>query len=327
MLILLLGSDEFSKQEYLGQMALARKAEVEVFGSGDELPNLEHFVGQNLFAVPKIFVLKNLISKLAILESSLDRLIQANNLIAIVEEKLDKRLAFSKQLLGHKRVETKNFVLPHGRELDDWIAARTKRHGAQFSPDAVKALASALGRDNAKETKVGGKLVACEEVYNLWQADNEIKKLTDWARGREVMAEDVANLVASNEEIDALKITNAIADNQKQRAMTFLDSFLANQPGADEKAAVIQLNALLSEQFRNVLLVQDFVAAKSSEAEILTATGWKPPRLFVIKKIASKFPVNKVENLLNKLSALDAELKTSAMPPRVLLDLIMAQLF
>ncbi|MCL5009174.1 MAG: hypothetical protein M1400_02420, partial [Patescibacteria group bacterium] len=58
----------------------------------------------------------------------------------------------------------------------------------------------------------------------------------------------------------------------------------------------------------------------------LEITGWKPGRLFVVKKIASRFAAPKVWQTLFKLEALDTELKTSSTPPRVLLDLILSQL-
>ena len=97
--------------------------------------------------------------------------------------------------------------------------------------------------------------------------------------------------------------------------------------GADEKGAIIQLNGLISEQFRNVAMAQDFLSQKKGENQILEITGWKSGRLFVMKKIASKFPAKKVLEFLSKLAALDEELKTSQTPPKVLLDLIVAQLF
>jgi DNA polymerase III delta subunit len=127
--------------------------------------------------------------------------------------------------------------------------------------------------------------------------------------------------------VETLDIANAIAENNKQSALRLIGKFLNQQNQSEEKAAIIHLNALLAEQFRNIYMIQDFLSRKISEKDILEKTAWKTGRLFVIKKIASKFSPKKVMEFLNKLQFLDEELKTSSTPPKVLLDLIVSQLF
>jgi DNA polymerase III delta subunit len=95
---------------------------------------------------------------------------------------------------------------------------------------------------------------------------------------------------------------------------------------SDDKAKSIQLNALLAEQFRNILMIQDFQKQRIPDAVILSKTGWKSGRLFVIKKLASKFKTAQLMSVLNKLEHLDIELKTSGIPGQVILQLITAQL-
>jgi DNA polymerase III delta subunit len=46
-----------------------------------------------------------------------------------------------------------------------------------------------------------------------------------------------------------------------------------------------------------------------------------------MKKIAARFKPQLISETLTKLAALDEELKTSQTPPKVLLDLILSQLF
>ena len=326
MLTLLLGPDDFSKKEYINSLAQKEKCEVEVFVDPENLPNADNLASQDLFSKPKIFVLQNLIAKFN-QSDIISKLVSSKNHIVITEQKLDKRLSDNKQLFTNKNITVKEFTLPHNRELNVWIIERAKFLKGSISKDAVEALAVALGRDNAKETKFGGQVVSVEEIFNLWQADSEIKKLITFAGQAEITAGDVKELVGENSEVDVFDLTNAIADNQKQKALELLHGFLKKAMGSDEKGAVIQLNALLSEQFRNVAMVQDFLAAKKSESQILDTTGWKSGRLFIMKKIASKFSAKKVLEFLNKLAALDEELKTSSLPPKVLLDLIVIQLF
>jgi len=324
MLMLLLGSDDFSKREFIDSLVKDKGADLAVFSESDQVPNTGRFLETDLFSKPKVFVLQNIMPELT--QADIEKLIATANNIVISVKALDKRKKENKELLLHKKIVAKEFTLPHGRELNEWIVKRVAFYGAVMDKDAVDLLAVRLGRDNGKETKIAGKVISVEEVFDLWQADSEIRKLIAFRAKGEINETDVKELVSENEEVDVFDLTNALADNQKQKAMGLLQRFLKEQTGSDEKTGIIQLNALLSEQFRNVAAVQDFLAAKKSENQILEITGWKPGRLFVIKKIAAKFKPQTVLATLSKLEALDDELKSSSIPPRVLLDLILSQL-
>jgi len=326
MLTLLIGADDFSKNQYINSMAKKEGMALEFFSDVENLPLASNLASQDLFSKPKVFILKGLVKYFSS-DDIVEKLIASKNQIIIAEEKLDKRLSENKQLLANKNISLQEFNLPHGSELNKWIADRVKSLGGSISTSATESLAVALGRDDAKETKFGGKVASIDEIYNLWQADSEIQKLIAFAKAREITPNDVHQLASQNGEVDVFDLTNAIADNKKQEALELLHKFLKNETGSDEKGAIIQLNALLSEQFRNVAMIQEFLSRKTSDDKILEATGWKSGRLFVIKKIASKFTPKKVLDFLTKLSALDEELKSSGTPPKVLLDLIIVQLF
>ena len=327
MFIILLGSDNFTKKEYVSTLAKQHKADVEFFVSEEQKPNLADFFGQDLFSKTKIICLENLLAGYEYQSGVAAKLAASKNYILFLETKLDKRITGNKQWLADKAGEVKEFILPHGKELDNWLIGRAKQLGGVISLKAADLLAKKLGRDEAKETKAGGKVVAVEEIYNLWQADSEIQKLLAYVREREITEADVNNLVSENIEVDVFALTNAIADGQKQKTMELLSQLFKDQNIADAKSSAIKLNALLSEQFRNIAMVQDFSLRKISEDEILEKTGWKSGRLFVMKKIASRFSAKIIMETLNKLAALDDELKTGSTPPRVLLDLILAQFF
>ncbi len=325
MISLLLGPDDFSKKEYIRALAEKTKADLVMFTGEDPLPSAEELSQQDLFSMAKVFVLSSGVDKYN-QTSILEQLIASKNEIIFVLEKLDKRLSANKELLKNSKITVKEFSLPHGKELNKWITERVKNLQGKILADAAELLAIKLGRDEAKETKFGGKVVDVQEIYNLWQADGEIKKLIGLANGREITKEDVENLVSENLEIDAFEVTNAIADGKKDLALNLLHKLLTVENSADEKAGVIQINALLSEQFRNVVVVQSFAEDNVEESAILEKTGWKSGRLFIMKKVAARFPQKKVLEFLNKLAALDFELKTSSTPPKVLLDMIVTQL-
>ena len=327
MVILLLGSDDFSKKQYISALAKKHQAEGEFFATDDVRPNLGNFFGQDLFAKTKVVVLRGLLGGYEYEEDWVKNWLAVKILLFLRKKNWTNGPPAISAGWATKISRSKNLFLPHGTELDKWIISRAKDLGGPISKAAADLLAKKLGRDDAKETKFGGKVVDTQEIYNLWQADSEIQKLLAFAKGTEVDVRDVEQLVSDNSEVEAFDLTNAIADMQKQKAMELMNLFLKDQNSGDEKGSIIQLNALLSEQFRNVLMVQDFLARKISENQILEQTGWKSGRLFVIKKIAGRFKSDKVKDTLNKLAALDDELKTGSTPPKVLLDLIVSQLF
>jgi DNA polymerase III delta subunit len=325
MISVLLGPDDFSKKEYIRGLARKQGAVTEIFASADEAPELPGFLEQDLFAKAKFFLLFGLLSKYDFDEGILSKLSASKNIIVFVEEKVDKRLSSSKLLLSHRGVETKEFALPHGKDLDAWIVKRAKDLGVIISKEAASLLAQKLGRDESIETRFGGKIADAKEIYNLWQADSEIKKLIAYANGSEIAEADIHELVFSHTEADTLQIANAIGEKNKRQAFFLVNGFLSQ--GGDEKGQIIQLNALLSEQFRNILMVQDFISRKTPEDEILRQTGWKSGRLFITKKTSARFASKTVTDLLGKLASLDREMKTSSSPPRVLLELTLSQLF
>ncbi len=324
MLYLLLGPDDFFKNDFITSLVKEKRADLVKFVEIDNLPQASDLFGTDLFSKPKVFVFDSVIPKLP---EDLSALVKSPNQIVISIKSLDKRKKENKDLLANKNITVQEFSLPHGRELNQWITNRIKLLGGTITSAATESLAVALGRDDAKETKFGGRVVEVEEAYSLWQADAEIKKLLAFANGREINENDVLQLVNQTFEVDVFELTNSIADGKKQQAMKLLHKFLFNQTGSDEKGTVIQLNALLSQQFRNVASTQDFLSRKIGDGQILEITGWKSGKLFVLKKIAKTFSPKKVLEFLNKLVALDEELKSSNVPPKVLLDLIVSQLF
>jgi DNA polymerase III delta subunit len=327
MLTILLGPDSFSKKEYIQTLAEKSKAEVAFFYAADELPHASELTEQNLFSKSKVFGVFDSISKFDLSELIVKQFIESGNQIVFVEEKLDKRSNVNKELLANKSITVKDFPLPHGKELNKWIEQRVKQSGGVIDADAVEALAIKVGRDDAVETKFGGRVVEVKEIYNLWQVSNEIAKLISYANGNPITKQDVDELVSENREVEVFSIVNAIGEHDQLGASLLLQEFLKSDTASDEKARIIQLTALLAEQFRSILMVQGFLSQRYPDSEILNQTGWKSGRLFMVKKIAYKFPEKKVVDFLNKLELLDEELKTTGTPPKVLLDLIFSQLF
>jgi DNA polymerase III delta subunit len=317
MIYLLIGPDDFSKREFIRDLAAKHKLEVERV---EEITPaaLQHLNEPSLFAPAKIFVLPGALASVD-MDKELDGWSKSANHIVLVEEKLDKRKSSSQALLKDKRITVKEFPIPEGKDLEKWIAAHLAALGGEIKPDALRSLTEYIAGKESEKT------FSSSVVYNLWQVHNEIEKLLQFSDGLPITAEAVAALVPKNDEVEVWNIVNALGDRQIAKTQGYLERFFSTADGGDEKGKMIQLNALLAEQFRNIVLLHSALETRMQDVDILKLTGWKSGRLFVLKKISGKFRPAQAQEFLKKLENLDLEMKTGSVPPRVILDLIIAQ--
>lgn len=321
MFYLLLGSDDFSKNEFIKELASKHKAQVANFGDGEALPSISELTEPSLFSQAKIFVIRHGISKLD-LDNNLERLIKGVYDVILVEDKMDKRKTSSQALIKNKSITVKEFTTPTGRELESWVKIHTKQLGGNIKPDAVDALVSIWDPKFGSSSK---SFIPTEPQYSLWQVHSELQKLVTYAAGEPVTVKMVTELIPQSHETEVWDIINAIADKNRSAVWELCQGFFRASDLTDEKAKIIQLNALLADQFRSIAMAQDWIGRSSREEEILTKTGWKSGRLFIVKRNAQRFESRIVRAMLSRLENLDIELKTSSTPPRALLDLILAQ--
>jgi hypothetical protein len=119
-----------------------------------------------------------------------------------------------------------------------WIEARASLHGVKLGPDAVAALASAVGSDTER-------------------IEQEVKKLGAYAAGATVTAADVRALVSGAIEADVFELTQAVVRHDARVAIGTLEPLLA------DGNAPQQILALLLWQFRVLL----FATAMKSNAD------------------------------------------------------------
>ncbi len=123
-------------------------------------------------------------------------------------------------------VERYDRLLPP--DVPRWIAARAKLAGVILRPDALDALASALGPDTER-------------------IENEVSKLLSWANGEPVTGPDVRSLVSGAIESDVFELTKAVVRRDVRSAAPLVEHLLA------EGNVPQQLLALLLWQFRVLL--------------------------------------------------------------------------
>lgn len=312
MIYLFFGPDNFSIQAEINLITEKAKAPVEYIDGGDFEATFLKLLETDLFSKSKVFVLKNIIDKLD-LDKQLKKLTESPLTLIFWENKLDKRTKQTKDLLKNKTIKAVEFIAPSGAALKAWVISQVKNFQGDIEQTAAEFLASSQGTKDRSDT-------------DLNQLYNEIKKLLAYSAGKTITTEMVKNLVTKNYETEIWDIINAVAEKRTSEVFKGLQGFFNLADSSDEKAKVIQLNALLADQFRNILLVKSFTSQNIPETEILQQTGWKPGRLFIMKKLAKNFQAEKILAILTKLEHLDLELKTTNTPARVTLELIAVQM-
>ncbi len=340
MLYLLLGSDDFSKKEFIEGLKIKQSIKRAVVFDGSDLVSValsgDLFGGKQLIIVRDYFSGKAAAAGRESADTSMESgdtsaesgdayasaasaiikaIKSAPNDVVFIEEKLDKRKSETKKILANKDLKVMEFAVPEGAEFKKWVSARAKIYGLAFAPGAMDVFMEKLiGQQAGAGAGYGAPVFGSQLLYDLWQVDSELQKLKTFAGDKPVSARDVGALVSENIDDNIFKITNAIGDKNRALAVRYLTDYMDRFAGSDEKTKVISLSGLLAEQFRSILAFANLQERGKSESEIAEATGFAPGKMFVYKKLAKAFGSDKAQQTLRKLELLDEEIKTSQSP-------------
>lgn len=313
MITLLLGTDTLSKKQHIVQAVQLQQAEVQTFLENSILPPLHQLFEAQLFGAPKIVVLDHIWKQLdsnALLEELGDKSYVS---LFVLEDNLDKRVKLNQEFLKDSRVTVVQYDAPVGTTVSaEWIKNYCAQQNIKINDDASLALARAL-------------LVDEDSTLNVARARNEIEKLKQYSGSESISQNAVNQIVENSTGVDVFELINAVATKNKKTALQIMNDYFETE-SVDEKANAIKITALLSDQFRSLLIALDSTQRGLPDEAVLQLTGWKSGRLFIMKKLARNFTLVQVRQALYKLENLDKELKTGSIPPHVVLDLIIADM-
>lgn len=320
MLYVLYGSDDYSQEQYIKQLA-SRAGLPRVEYTSDNAPQaVDVLLSQDLFSGGQVIVLHNLAQRF-LLEGSIKEFVQSANHLIFVEGELDRRTKFAKDLLVNKQIQAKEFAAPGPEELPLWVTEYVLARKGSIMDAAVRSLLQRLGYADP----LGGLALALKQP-SLLRLEQELDKLLMYANGEPITPIMVADLVPDDRQSVALAVTDSLSRKNRAELYSLLEGYYKDADGSDETGKTLALVGLLADQFRSQLLVKDSMEQRLTEAEVLQHTGWKSGRLFVMKRLAAGFKPQQLRDALSKLESLDIELKTTTTPPRVVLELILAQM-
>ncbi len=311
MLTLLLGEDIFAKQQFLNDLVSKKGLEIAKYDSNQQLPKLNSLAGQSLFGAGQLHVFYECVAnyELPELEAAANNSAQ----IVFIEESVDKRLTKTKQLFkiaAEGKNSVHEFPAPSFDQASKWIVAHAAGEGINIQPAASTELVTRL----MGETK---------KTLPTMQAHNELLKLSNFAGDKTITKDMVEELTVKDLAIDLFSLLDSIGNKNKNNIVKMLQQYY-DSSSEDDKALTIRLSALLADQFRSLLIVREAAEQNLNDKDLLATTGWKSGRLFIMKKLSKNFNSKQLADALTKFYSLDKELKNSTLPPRVVIDMIVA---
>jgi DNA polymerase-3 subunit delta len=193
------------------------------------------------------------------------------------------------------------FNLLTKQKVKIWLRREFQKYGMKVEEDVLDKLVEFVGND-------------------LWQMENEIKKLIVYKKGKKIKVSDIETLIKPKIEIDVFKAIDAISSKNKKLAFTLLHKLLKR----GEKPTV--LFATIKYQFRNLLQVKDLIERGEKISQIKNKMELHPFVLEKILRISQKFKIEELRKIYQRIFNLDLAIKTGKIEPDLALDLLLADL-
>jgi len=307
MIIFLYGEDTYRMREKLKEI-IERYKKIHKSGLNlkyfDDFDNFKDGIRQtSMFKEKKLAVITDVIAnpdfKEKFLENKKDFLKTEDTILIYEEKDFNKNNSLFKFL--KKSAKSQEFKFLTGQKLKTWIKKEFDRYKAKIDSEVSEKLIEYIGND-------------------LWQMNNEIRKLASFRNNDTVKAEDIKLLVRSKVETDIFKTIDAIADKNKKQALNLLHKHL------EKGDSPLYLLSMINYQFRNLLIVKDFIEKYKPYDVILKKSGLHP---FVVRKTyyqSQKFTFQELKKIYQKVFKVDLDIKTGQIQPEIALDLLIAEI-
>jgi DNA polymerase-3 subunit delta len=257
----------------------------------------------SMFKEKKLAIITNVFSDADFRERFLkeaEKFLQSGDIILFYEPgEIDKRGKLFKFL--KKNAECQEFEPLSGQKLKNWVKKEFGKREVKINQEALETLCEYVGGD-------------------LWRMSNEIRKLASFRREGAVGTEDVRALIKPKIETDIFKTIDAVSQKNKKRALELLHKHL------EKGDSPLYLLTMINYQFRNILIVKDFIERRRPYGVILKKSGLHP---FVARKSyfqSQKFSFPELKKIYRNIFQADLDIKTGRINPETALDLLIAEI-
>jgi len=212
-----------------------------------------------------------------------------------------RKVAGLEALIKAGAIQSEELTTPDPkRTLPGWIQQRARARNIAIGGDAVTVLADFVGP-------------------NLRQLDNELEKLSLYALGRPITAQDVRAMVSDASEELIWNLTDGLGQRNPRGAMRALRELRRN----DESP--IGLLAAIARQYRLLILVKTAMQSDNDENAIAKRLGENPYPVRKAMQLAPRYTFAELEAVMAALLEADMAMKTGASQDTEL-DLLVAEL-
>lgn len=311
MILFLYGKDEYRMKEKMKEIVESyKKSNKNCLGlvffdcQKDNFKNFEDSSKQtSMFKEKKLFVLINPFSDSSFRESFLEKkeyFLNSEDIFIFLQEGevLKSNLLFK---FLEKNSKTQKFDFLTGQKLKNWIIKRVNSQKSKIEAEAISLLLNYIGSD-------------------LWRMGNEVDKLSNFKKDQTIKKEDVSFLVRANIETDIFKTIDSIAQKKKDVALSLLKKHI------NKGDSPLYLISMINYQFRNLLIVKDFIEKRLPYGAIAKKSGLHP---FVVKKtfyLCQKFSFEEIKKIYKNILKTDMEIKVGKISPEAGLEMLVIEI-
>ncbi|MDI6592096.1 MAG: DNA polymerase III subunit delta [Patescibacteria group bacterium] len=299
MIIFLYGPDTYRSRQKLNEIIIYYK---KIHQSGLNLKifdlkekNFQEFKDEiqsvSMFAEKKLIIVKNTFLNKNFKENFLKdskKFTQSKDIILFYEEGEVLKDEFFNFL--KKYGKSQEFKLLEGEKLKNWIKKEFEGYQVKTEPGVVERLINFVGND-------------------LWQLNNEIKKLISYKKNKKIEIKDVDLLVRPKIETDIFQTIDWLALKNKKKALESLHRHL------EKGESPFYLLSMINFQFRNLLMAKSG-NLRGMHSFLAKKTLWQ----------SKKFTLQELKKIYQKIFEVDLSIKTGKIDPETALDLFIAEI-
>jgi len=196
----------------------------------------------------------------------------------------------------------------NGPQLRSFMAKRFKAAG-KLCRDSVLAL---LMEDSGYGNK--------DIDYNLYNLENDIKKIIAHSTGEEITPADVASALSANLETNVFAMLDAVSRGRKDEAYRLLHGLLVSGEG------VYRLLSLLVSQIELLLEVKEMAEEGMDPGRMQKVLGIHEYRIKKARGVVNQYSVKSLRRILSKAYEIDGAIKSGLLEQRLALELFIGSI-
>ncbi len=201
-----------------------------------------------------------------------------------------------------------NFQKLDNKTLTAFITKEFKKEGKVLKPSVIKEYLSTVGYFNKTSQ------------YTLYQVVNDVRKISAYARGEEILMEDVAANVERNMEATIFLLMDALSAGKKDEAYRMLDEILA------QDSSLESVLGYMCSQYEVILQIKELLEEGKNLKEIAGVLKVHEFRVQKAMPVAKRQSVERLRKTLIKAMEIEKNYKTGLLGSRLAMEVFIGEI-